>query len=330
MRTENAELKIRGMICRACTESVEETLLQTRGVLSARVRYVSGLAQVEYDPDLVTVETLEQRVAAAGYETGEKGVSGWIADLFCLILTALLVWVLTVSPLNPVPEAAADTGLGYLFVIGLLTSTHCIGMCGGILLGSTTNHDRTAKRSAPVVAAAVYNGGRLISYTLMGAVFGAVGTVITYTMSVRSMVFTLVGALVAVIGFNMWGLLPGLRALVPAPRRRAKEICRSAARDRSAHRAHALRLPLRHVARGDGLRQRGAGCAAYARVHSRDGPAAGRFRVARRVVPEKMEQISSKSKQYPRHRSGAQNAPDGTENAQHGRNVRLTSCGILV
>ncbi|MBQ9045454.1 MAG: sulfite exporter TauE/SafE family protein [Oscillospiraceae bacterium] len=215
MRTENAELKIRGMICRACTESVEETLLQTRGVLSARVRYVSGLAQVEYDPDLVTVETLEQRVAAAGYETGEKGVSGWIADLFCLILTALLVWVLTVSPLNPVPEAAADTGLGYLFVIGLLTSTHCIGMCGGILLGSTTNHDRTAKRSAPVVAAAVYNGGRLISYTLMGAVFGAVGTVITYTMSVRSMVFTLVGALVAVIGFNMWGLLPGLRALVP-------------------------------------------------------------------------------------------------------------------
>ena len=88
-------------------------------------------------------------------------------------------------------------------------------MCGGILLGTTTGNDLSARRSAPVLAAVTYNGGRLISYTVMGAIFGAVGTVITYTMSVKSMVFTLVGILVAVIGLNMWGLLPGLRALAP-------------------------------------------------------------------------------------------------------------------
>lgn len=215
MGTETLELKIRGMICRACTDSVEEALLQTRGVLSAKVRYLNGLATVEYDPALTTPENIEQRILAAGYETGDKGIGGWIVDLVCLGLTALLVWLLTVSPLNPVPSATAETSLGYLFVIGLLTSTHCVGMCGGILLGTASNNDLSAKRSAPILAAVRYNGGRLISYTLMGAIFGAVGTVITYTMSVKSMVFTLVGLLVAVIGLNMWGLLPGLRALVP-------------------------------------------------------------------------------------------------------------------
>ncbi|MBQ9663568.1 MAG: sulfite exporter TauE/SafE family protein [Oscillospiraceae bacterium] len=215
MRNETAEIQVRGMICRACTESVEEALLQTRGVLSAKVRYYKGLATVEYDPDLVTPELLEQRILSAGYETGDKGLAAWAVDLVCLAFTALIVWFLTVSPLNPVPEATADTSLALLFVIGLLTSTHCIGMCGGILLSTTTGKDLSVRRSAPVLAAVSYNGGRLLSYTAMGAIFGALGTVITYTMSVKSMVFTMIGILVAVIGLNMWGLLPGLRALVP-------------------------------------------------------------------------------------------------------------------
>lgn len=215
MRNEICEIPIRGMICRACTDAVSEALLQTRGVLSANVKYYKSIATVEYDPDLVTLEMLEQRIEAAGYETGEKGFTGWLVDIVCLILAAFLVWFLMVSPLNAVPEATAETGLGYLFIIGLLTSTHCVGMCGGILLGTATGNRRSAKRSAPIVAALLYNGGRLLSYTIMGAVFGAAGMVITYTMSVKSMVFTMVGLLVAIIGLNLWGLLPGLRALAP-------------------------------------------------------------------------------------------------------------------
>ncbi len=54
-------------------------------------------------------------------------------------------------------------------VIGLVSSAHCLGMCGGIaaLLSSTTSD----RRQLPLVVA-LYNLGRLSSYTLMGALLG--------------------------------------------------------------------------------------------------------------------------------------------------------------
>ena len=57
-------------------------------------------------------------------------------------------------------------------MIGVLTGAHCLGMCGGIML--TQNN------------ALMYNGTRLISYTIVGAVFGAMGTVISYDTEFKS------------------------------------------------------------------------------------------------------------------------------------------------
>lgn len=60
-------------------------------------------------------------------------------------------------------------------LIGIVSSAHCVGMCGGIsaLLGSTCSD----KKQLPLVIA-LYNIGRLTSYTLMGALLGA----ITYSL----------------------------------------------------------------------------------------------------------------------------------------------------
>lgn len=73
-------------------------------------------------------------------------------------------------------------------------------MCGGIML--------TQKN------AVAYNAGRLLSYTVVGAVFGAIGTVITYDTQFKSMLFTICGGLVVIIGLMMWGV-PFLRQISP-------------------------------------------------------------------------------------------------------------------
>ena len=73
-------------------------------------------------------------------------------------------------------------------------------MCGGILLAQGN--------------ALLYNGGRLLSYTLMGAVFGALGKYISYDLQVRSMLLTVSGLLVVLIGLRMWGV-PFLRRISP-------------------------------------------------------------------------------------------------------------------
>lgn len=60
------------------------------------------------------------------------------------------------------------------FVIGLLGSTHCIGMCGGIVGALTMGLSETTRKSwiklLPYLL--TYNFGRLFSYTLAGVIVG--------------------------------------------------------------------------------------------------------------------------------------------------------------
>lgn len=56
--------------------------------------------------------------------------------------------------------------------IGLLGSLHCVGMCGPIAL-SLPVHGKTP--SARLVSILVYNAGRIITYSALGALFGLVG-----------------------------------------------------------------------------------------------------------------------------------------------------------
>lgn len=66
-----------------------------------------------------------------------------------------------------------ETGYFAVFIIGLLGGVHCIGMCGGIV----------SALSSPVVGAKpsslihlAYNLGRILTYTVVGGLVGAVGS----------------------------------------------------------------------------------------------------------------------------------------------------------
>ena len=135
--------------------------------------------------------------------TLERSRAERLLDLGCAALTALLVWLLLRWG-GASPEIGGGS-IGTLF--GLSTSPHCLGMCGGILLSACAGREG---RKAQLGAALGYNGGRMISYTVLGTVFGALGTVLTYTLSMKSMLFTMLGLVVALLGLNMWGLLPAL------------------------------------------------------------------------------------------------------------------------
>ena len=66
--------------------------------------------------------------------------------------------------------------IGYLaaFMVGLLGSTHCIGMCGGIVGALTMGLPKEVRHSPlrllPYLV--TYNSGRLLSYSLAGLIVG--------------------------------------------------------------------------------------------------------------------------------------------------------------
>lgn len=204
MKAENLDIKIRGMICRTCTDEVTGELLRTNGVIKAKVSYRKALASVSYDPDIVTPQELDRRIKALGCDTGERSLGERLLDLGCAVLTLLLVWLLRLWG-GASPEISGAS-FAAMLLVGLSTSPHCLGMCGGILLSVCDRADTRARLGADLA----YNAGRMLSYTALGAAFGALGTVLTYTLSMKSMLFTMLGLAVALLGLNMWGLLPAL------------------------------------------------------------------------------------------------------------------------
>lgn len=217
MTTCTESIKVKGMICRRCEDIVAEALLRTRGVVGADASYWKGRAEVSYDPDIVSLPELEKAIDAAGYSVGGGGVSGIVVDIICLVSAAALVLFIMWIKASALPTAEAGASLGYVFLLGLFTSTHCVAMCGGIMLTQTTDQElgkiKIKRTRRGILASLSYNGGRVFSYTAAGAVFGAAGAVITYTVKIKSMVFTIAGSLVALIGLRMLEIIPGFRGL---------------------------------------------------------------------------------------------------------------------
>ncbi|MEO0084652.1 MAG: sulfite exporter TauE/SafE family protein [candidate division WOR-3 bacterium] len=69
-----------------------------------------------------------------------------------------------------------NLGYGLLFVAGLLASFHCVGMCGGFVVSYTAANHTSNAQERKFTSHLLYNLGRIISYTTVGAILGGVGS----------------------------------------------------------------------------------------------------------------------------------------------------------
>jgi len=67
-QNKKAELKISGMTCAMCVQTIAEALRSLNGVINARVNLATETATVEYDPGQLSLADLENAVREAGYE----------------------------------------------------------------------------------------------------------------------------------------------------------------------------------------------------------------------------------------------------------------------
>ena len=87
---------------------------------------------------------------------------------------------------------------------------HCIGMCGPLVISYSLNlRDKHA-----TVPHLFYHSGRILTYTLLGAVMGATGSFTMVAANIRSIqigALFFAGALVVVMGLAMGGWIPKTR-----------------------------------------------------------------------------------------------------------------------
>ncbi|MFQ5491429.1 MAG: sulfite exporter TauE/SafE family protein [Phycisphaerae bacterium] len=100
--------------------------------------------------------------------------------------------------------------LGAVFVGGLLGSSHCIGMCGGL---AATLGTGTSSLKRMLARQLVFSAGRVFTYSFMGALAGAAGAYLqrfaTPLIGVQQVFSALAGVVMLYVGFSVLGLLPG-------------------------------------------------------------------------------------------------------------------------
>ncbi len=225
------KLRIGGMTCISCQNKIERKLQNTAGVKNATVNYSAGTAVVSYDTDIISLNDIIDIINKLDYEilSGNKQLPSNRTVGF-LLLIASLYWLLEqFGILNLLaPSQLADTRMGYgmLFVIGLLTSVHCIAMCGGINLSQcipkNIENNSAQSRLAAFAPAFLYNIGRVISYTSIGFILGLVGMLIGGGAStglptlLQGVLKLIAGVFMIIMGVNMLGLFPWLRKFTPS------------------------------------------------------------------------------------------------------------------
>ncbi|NYT52776.1 MAG: sulfite exporter TauE/SafE family protein [Candidatus Vesicomyosocius endoextente] len=71
-----------------------------------------------------------------------------------------------------------------VFLMGLLGGVHCLGMCGGIVGMLSAGLDPKVRSNPKKIALfhLNYNLGRILSYILIGAIFGLIGMILTQVL----------------------------------------------------------------------------------------------------------------------------------------------------
>ena len=91
---------------------------------------------------------------------------------------------------------------------------HCIGMCGGIVIAySSAKIDGKSSKFAQGVAHLIYSFGRITTYSAMGAIFGAIGGVISFSNIAIATLTIIAGVFMVLAGLSLIGKLKFLTLL---------------------------------------------------------------------------------------------------------------------
>ncbi|SHO52907.1 urease accessory protein UreH domain-containing protein [Anaerocolumna xylanovorans] len=219
-------LSIKGMSCVSCEAKIEKRLNELKGVEKAKVSYKNANAVISYNSQVISQGQIEKEIEKLDYGIGRekdrktgKGAEGLNQILgIGIILLAVYLIQKNTGVFQFVPQINQNMSYGILFLVGILTSVHCIAMCGGINLSQCVpaNARETAGSGiSKYKPGLLYNAGRVVSYTVIGGIVGAFGSVISLSGTARGAVAVISGIFMVVMGLNMLNIFPALRKIMP-------------------------------------------------------------------------------------------------------------------
>jgi len=214
------------MTCVGCETKIENKLRSITGISSVEADFVKGIVDVEFDFNIINLESIIEIINSLGYKVvvdndNSNARKDLLKSIVIFVMVALIIILIsvvassTVDGFNPL-DLTTDAGFIAVFLFGLITSLHCVGMCGGVQLAvcASSKSESNSKHSKlkPTIQ---YNLGRVISYTLVGAVLGSIGATVVTSIDVGGSFRIIIGALMILMGLGMLTKLPFFQKVIP-------------------------------------------------------------------------------------------------------------------
>jgi len=206
--------KVKGMVCNSCANAIEIAL--DKKVDSVSSSYSKKQVEIDFNEKKTSEKEIKSIIKKLGYEITEnsevKKSNGFywhivILSIIVLIATYVLLRKFGVDLHLPDLDFAflgQKTSLILLFVAGLLTGFHCIAMCGGFLVSYTAKNAIKGHKS--FFQHLVYGASKTISYTIIGAAFGLIGSIFFFSPALRGGIAVFAGVFMLFYALSMFGL----------------------------------------------------------------------------------------------------------------------------
>jgi sulfite exporter TauE/SafE/copper chaperone CopZ len=209
----------KGTTCNSCAEIIKKQALKIDGVRDVDFDYATEKGSVTFDEKKASIQEIFAKIDKKGYvcsvldqSTPEKKAKkslGWVLGLLGAILIAY--FALRLADGISLPQISTGMSYGLLFLVGLLTGFHCIAMCGGFVVSYTAKDAQEGRKSHK--SHLIYGLGKTISYTIIGAIFGLIGSIIAFTPTLRGVAGVLSGLFLVLFGLKMLNIFPVLRKI---------------------------------------------------------------------------------------------------------------------
>ena len=103
-----------------------------------------------------------------------------------------------------------------MFTLGLVTSVHCVSMCGPLVVTYAVKGEEDGPWYRKLIPNGAYQAAKIVSYMTVGLLLGAVGSAFNLD-SIRPYVMMVAGVFMIIMGLGMTGLAPWAARLTPRP-----------------------------------------------------------------------------------------------------------------
>ena len=210
---------VKGMHCASCEILIEKKLLSIKGVKSVEAKANKGEVLIEHVGKRPKTNLLNSIFRKENYvffdqsyeiENGFKKNNFFaIAGISLLVIAAFLY--INKSGLTGLVNVSSKSSLPAFFILGLIAGiSSCAALVGGMVLSMSkqwleiySGRKSTLEKLQPHL---MFNAGRVVSYVILGAILGAIGSKLQISFKFTSFLIIAVSIVMFLLALQMLGV----------------------------------------------------------------------------------------------------------------------------